>query len=197
MRLATSAAAWALALALVGCGTPAPKEQYFTLSSPNPGVAPALEDSPAVFVGPIAIPDAVDRDQMVLRTGPNQVDVSDRYRWAEPLRGGIARVVADTLARELGTSRVATSRPAEGASDYRVAIEVQRFDATPGEGATVEALWTVHGAKAGAPRTGHTLARESASTRDPGALAAALSRALARLGHDIAREIRAPRPAAQ
>jgi uncharacterized lipoprotein YmbA len=186
--------ALALAAALAACvGAPAPREQFFTLASPNPGVAPPTSASPGVFVGPISVPAAVDRTSMVLSTGPNQVEISDQYRWAEPLRDGISRVVAETLARELGSSRVLSSRMAAGTTvDYRVSIEVQRFDSSLDEGATLDALWTITpGTGTGAARNGRTFVHEADSAHTPAGIAAAHGRALQRLAADIANAIRA------
>ncbi len=75
--------------------------------------------------------------------------------------------------------------------DYRVAIEVQRFESTLGGAAILDAVWTVSRAKDGLARTGRTTAREATSDRSYDALAAAHSRAVARLSHDIADAVRA------
>jgi len=183
----------ALALLLAACaGAPAPREQFFTLAAPNPGIAPPTSASPSVFVGPLSIPAAVDRSEMVLSTAPNEVDISDQYRWAESLRDAIPRVVAETLSRDLGSSRVLASRMAAGTPvDYRVAIEVQRFDSSFANGATVDALWTVTPTRGGPSRNGRTVAREPDATHDAAGIAAAHARALARVGGDIADAIRA------
>lgn len=183
-------AATAFAVALAACGSPAPKERYFTLAAPGPAVAPAASQSPSVFVGPVSVPDAVDRSQMVLRTGPNQVDVSDEDRWAELLRSAIPRVIAETLGRELGSSRVLASRMAAGTPvDYRVSIEVQRFDSSLDEGATIDALWTIS-TPAGPSRNGRSTVQEPAPSHDPAGIAAAHAKALARIAADIAQAIR-------
>ena len=192
MTAFTRLAALAAALSLAACvGTPAPREQFFTLASLDAGAAPPASATPSVFVGPVSIPAAVDRTQMVLATGTHQVDINDDYRWAEPLRDAIPRVVAEDLSRELGTSRVLASRMAAGTPvDFRVAIEVQRFDSSLADGATIDALWTVTPARGGA-RSGRTLAHEALAARDAAALAAAHSRALERIARDIAAAIRA------
>ena len=123
---------------------------------------------------------------MVLRTGANEVEVSEKYRWAEPLKNAIPRVIGETLTRELGTSRVLTSRSAAALPvDYRIAIEVQRFDSSLQSGATVDALWTITKVDGAVRRTGRTLVTESAGG-DAGSLAAAHGRALDRVGRDIA-----------
>lgn len=191
---AFGAAALALALlSLGGCvGSPAPRIEYYTLASPNPGIAPPASSSPSVFVGPISVPAAVDRLQMVLSTGPHAVEISDDHRWAEPLRDGIARVVAETLTRDLGSSRVLASRMAAGTPvDYRVSIEVQRFDSSLTAGATIDALWTITTTRGGPARNGRTAAHEASNGPSAAALAAAHGRALQRIAGDIAAAIRA------
>lgn len=176
-----------LSLCLLGACGSAPKENFFTLSGPQAPPPSADASSMSVYVGPVTVPEAVDRTAMVLRTGPNRVDIDDTNRWAEPLKSAIPRVIAETLMRELGTPRVMASRAgSSAAADYRVAIEIQRFDSSIGEGATIDALWTVTPAKGGAPRTGRTFAQEPAAGGDLQAVAAAHSRALARIARDIA-----------
>lgn len=183
------------AVVLAACvGMPAPKEQYFTLSSPNPGVAPPASDSPSIYVGPVTVPEAVDRPSMVLRTSPNQVDVSDDYRWAEPLRNAIPRVIGDVLSRELGTSRVLTNRSASAtAVDIRVAIEIQRFDSSLTDGATIDAVWSVKDVANGKMRNGRSVVHEALASSGPAGIAAAASRALERMGHEIAQAARESR----
>ncbi|HET7731388.1 MAG TPA: PqiC family protein [Usitatibacter sp.] len=182
----TMLAAAAVALALAGCGSP-PKENFYTLSSPATPLPAAGASPVTVYVGPVTVPESVDRTPMVLRTSPNQVDIDDGNRWAEPLKTAIPRVIAETLMRELGTPRVMASRGGSIAvPDFRVAIEIQRFESSLADGATIDALWSVVPAKGGAPRTGRSLVAEPAATRDPAGVAAAHSRALARVARDIA-----------
>jgi uncharacterized lipoprotein YmbA len=179
----------AVALMLAGCLGTAPKESFFTLSAPA-SPQPAGGASPTVLVGPVSVPEAVDRISMVIRTGPNRVEIDEANRWAEPLKAAIPRVLAENLRRELGTSRVLASRQASTSNvDFRVAVEVQRFDSSLDEGATLDALWTVTPAT-GAARTGETIVVERATSRDAGGLAAAHSRALEKLARDIAAAIK-------
>lgn len=176
----------AAALALAACGT-APKERFYMLEGPGAAPPAAAASSMSVFVGPVVVPEAVDRTPMVIRTSPNQVDVEDFERWAEPLKSAIPRVIAENLMRELGTPRVGATRAASLApADWRVAIEIQRFDSSLADGATIDALWTITGPKGAAPRTGRTLAHEPVAQPSHAAVAAAHSRALATVAHDIA-----------
>lgn len=181
------AACLAISLGLAACAGPAAKENFFTLSAPAAAVSGT---SPSVHVGAVSVPEAVDRSAMVIRTGPNRVEIDDSNRWAESLKSAIPRVLAENLRRELGTARVSSAR--QGAAvpaDHRVVVEVQRFESSFDEGATLDALWTVTPAT-GAARSGQTVARERAPTRDAAGIAAAHSKALEALARDIAAAIR-------
>jgi uncharacterized lipoprotein YmbA len=143
-------------------------------------------------VGPVSVPAVVDRPQIVVSAGPNQVRLDEFNRWASPLQNDIARVVAENLVALLGTARVILLAQTSSAdADYRAAIEVQRFESAPGEAATLDAVWTVRRTKDGRSETGRTTVREAAQDKGYDALAAAHSRALARLSQDIAGAVRA------
>ena len=179
-----------LALVLSGCVSSGGKENYYTLAAPPFSAPAASATSPSIYVGPVSVPDSVDRTAMVLRTSANQVEISDAHRWAEPLKTAIPRVLAEVLSREMQTQRVLTSRQAATVPvDYRVALEVQRFESSLEQGALIDAVWTIAPSK-GAARTGRTVAQEPAPTRDIQGLAAAHSRALERIGRAIAAALR-------
>jgi len=67
-----------------------------------------------------------------------------------------------------------------------VALDVQRFESSLSQGATLEVLWTVTGKRAKTPVTGRSSVREPAQSPTPEGVAAAHSRALARVATDIA-----------
>ena len=109
----------------------------------------------------MSVPAVVDRPQIVVTMGPNQVRLEEFNRWAAPLQNNIARVVADNLVAMLGTPRVTLSPQTLSAdADYRAAIEVQSFESAPGEAATLDAVWTVSRTKDGKSQTGRTTVRE-------------------------------------
>jgi hypothetical protein len=177
------------ALVLAGCAS-TPPSRFYTLSAVTETAPTASEIS--VAVGPVSVPAVVDRPEIVVTTGANQVKLDEFNRWASPLQDHVSRVVAENLVAMLGTPRV-TQFPqnASADADYRVAIEVQRFDSTPGEAAVLDAVWTVRRAKDAQTKTARTTIREQTREKDYDALAAAHSRAVARLSQDIADMIRA------
>ena len=178
-----------MALVLAGCGSP-PKERFYTLGLPASAGA-GEEANYSVVVGPITVPEAVDRPQLVVRVAPNRVEISELHRWAEPLKSEIPRVLAQALASELGAKRIApyglvTSRDA----DFQVALDVQRFESDLGEGASIEVLWSVRRARNGEVRISRSRVREPVSSAGYDGLAAAHGRALQRLGVEIAAVLR-------
>jgi uncharacterized lipoprotein YmbA len=167
------------------------KETFYVLSGPERAARAAAPDALVIYVAPAAVPESVDRAQMVLHNSANQVDLTEEHRWAEPLKTAIPRVIAEHLVRLLGTPRVMSSRAGTGLDlDYRVALEVQRFDSSLTRGATVEVLWTITGKRANPARSGRSSVIEPATAATPEGVAAAHSRALARVASDIAAAIR-------
>jgi uncharacterized lipoprotein YmbA len=189
----------ALASALWACSTTSPRTHFYTLGEAAPRAgASAGSSSPdtatvKVSVLPVGIPEVVDRPQMVLRDSPHQVQIADFHRWAEPLPIGIARVVAAELSAQLGGGFLVVNGQRPGLTpDVRVSLDVQRFETVPGQGVAVEALWSVLPAQ-GRPLTGRAFAEESAGKGgrqdDYAELAAAHSRAIARIAREVGSQI--------
>jgi uncharacterized lipoprotein YmbA len=179
-----------------GCASP--PSHFYTLSrtATAAGGMAAATANLTVVVGPVSIPAIVDQPQIVVSTGANQVTLDEFHRWASPLRSDIARVVAVDLVAILGTPRVSLFQQSlNAAADFRVAIEVQGFESAPGEAATLDAVWQVRRTRDGRAQTGRTTVREPTDGTGFDALAAAHSRALARLSTDIAASISALAPA--
>jgi uncharacterized lipoprotein YmbA len=172
-----------------GCGSTPPARFYTLSATPSPAAA---SSSLSVAVGPVSVPGAVDRPEIVVRTSANEVRLDEFNRWAAPLQEDLSRVIAENLVAMLGTPRVTLFPQTLSAdADYRVAIEVQRFESAPGKAATLDAVWIVRRAKDGKAQTGRTAVRETVQDNGYDALAAAHSRAAARLSQDIADAIRA------
>ncbi|MEN6373953.1 MAG: PqiC family protein [Smithella sp.] len=186
-RLATILICCAVVALIAGCASS--PSRFYTLSSTAP---PAVSPSSGytVSVGPVTVPDVVNRLPIVLRTGPNQVFVSEFDRWASPLKGDVARVVAGNLISILGTPQVTIfpQSSASGAS-YRVTIDILRFDSELGKAATLDAIWTVNSVKEKKPYRGRMMITEPTQGGDYPDLVAAHSRALGLLSAEIARMI--------
>ncbi len=185
-------------VALAACAT-TPPSRFYTLSG---AAAPAAPTSTlSIVVGPVTVPAVVDRPEIVVTVSQNEVWLDEFNRWAGPLGEAIAVATAEDLAAALGTLRATSAVQSAAEADYRVAIEVQRFESAPGSYALLDAVFTLRRTADGRTATGRTTAREAPADKSYDALAAAHSRAVARLAKDIADATRAlaaqaPRPAA-
>jgi uncharacterized protein len=181
------ALAMLVAAGLFGCAA-SPRISFYTLPAPS---YPEARGTLDILLGPVTLPEIVERSQLVIRAGGNQVEIVDTSRWAQPLKGETARVLAANLARDLGSQRVflqgqgMTSDP-----DIRVAVDILRFDSQPGVEATLEVLWTVRRKGVTAPFAGRSVVREAVQGDGYDPLVAAHGRALAQVSHDIAEAIR-------
>lgn len=172
-----------------GCGTSPPARFYNLDSTATLDGAPAARY--AIMVGPVSVPASVDQPEFVVQVAPNRVEVDEYNRWIAPLNDSIARAVAGDLAVQLGTPEVATAPMANFDPAYRVTIDVQRFESIKDQGALIEAVWTVRKTAGGETRSGRSVAREAVQGEGFDALAAAHSRALAKISSEIAVAIRA------
>jgi hypothetical protein len=185
----TVAAFSAATLVFLAGGCASPPSHFYTLSTA--GAPAAAASSISLAVGPVSIPTEVNRPQIVARAGPNQVRVDEFNLWAAPLQNAITSVLAGNLVSMLGTPHVTLfPQTLSRDVDYRVALEVQGFESTPGESASLDAVWTLRRMQDGKTVSGRTTLREPAKEKGYDALAAAHSRALARVSRDIADAVR-------
>lgn len=135
MRLA--ACLLACSLMASACSVRSPAVDYWTLAALAPAPAALDPAAPSVAIGPVTLPRHLDRPQVLVRLDPSRVEPAGQHRWADPLDEGLGRTLAANLGRSLGSGRVSAypvQPPYE--VDYRVQVDVQRFDGRPGE--TVE-----------------------------------------------------------
>jgi len=173
-----------LVLLLAACGS-SPPTRFYALDAPGAGPGVRALPGPSIAVGPVAVPEAVDRAQLVTRRGPNEVRIEEFSQWAAPLNAEIARVVAEQLALLRPDARIAPSAAAPALPDYRVSIDVRRFELTPGEGAALDATWSVS-ADGKVLKSARVAIVEAVSDPSFEALVAAQSRSVARVARDVA-----------
>lgn len=130
--------------------------------------------------------------------GLPRVDILETHRWAESPKSEIPRIIAADLGILLKSARVSTYPQNAGLeADYRVLLDIQRFEMTNGEGVGLEVIWSVRRSDGGVPKTGRTVVSEPISSPGYDALVAAQSRALATVSRDLAQALREVALAAQ
>ncbi|MGF6640564.1 putative lipoprotein YmbA [Paraburkholderia sp. MM5496-R1] len=181
----------ALAGALLGaCKSPA--TNFYTLS-PDESLSSTGASRPiAAVIGPVTIPEIVDRPQIVTRIANNEVAVNEFDRWAQPLGGDIGRVIAADLGALLNSQQISVFDAVRDPSVvWRVRIDVMRFESVPGRDVTVDVLWTVRPPGKVRAITGRSVARESVSGPGFEPIIAAHDLALASVSRDIAAAVQA------
>jgi uncharacterized lipoprotein YmbA len=152
----------------------------------------AADKGIAIGVGPIKLPEHLDRSQIVTRTSSNELELAEFDRWAGSLADDFSRVLAENLSILLSTDRVSLypwrkSIPVQ----YQIVIDVTRFDGELGKSASLITRWTVFSA-----RTKKVLFMQKSRINEASgaptykAMVVAQSRALAQLSREIADAIK-------
>ena len=130
-----------LALWLAGCGgTPASRYYHITAGPP-----PAeLREGPVVFVDRAVVAAYADRSPIVLRRGATEVEFAEFDVWAEPVALQITAVLVDALGNRFGRANVVpTPARRDREPDFRIAVEVLRFEIDTGGRALLDARWSL------------------------------------------------------
>ncbi|MDD2364907.1 MAG: PqiC family protein [Desulfuromonadaceae bacterium] len=180
-----------IATVLSSCSR-SPRVTFYTLNSEVKSEAVlAAPHNGSLLIESVTLPDIVDRPQLVVRTNANRVEILETHRWAESLKSGIPRLIADDLEGMLGTVKILSSfQHSVGNPEYRVLIDFVRFEATPGDSVNIEAEWSLGRVLDGTPITGHFHQREQVNSVGYESIVAAYSRVLNALSEDIAKSFR-------
>lgn len=126
-------------LLLAACSSQAPP-RFHSLMPPVATVrAAAGAAAPAWQLLPVSIPAQVDQPQFVVRRADDTLAVLEQERWIAPLNDEIRAALVEHLATTLGAPG---ATPAPGRKDWRIGVDVQRFDSTPGR-STLVAQWAL------------------------------------------------------
>jgi hypothetical protein len=188
-----------LALFVAGCAGSPPINLYTLSAAPAPTADTRSPQSPAVVaLGPVTLPDYIDRPQIVTRKSAYQLELAAYDHWAAPLYDMLPRALAEDVALRLPSDRVvAFPQVGDASFDFRVAVDVSRFDVDATGAATLAARWQLYAQSA--PRAllvaDNTLQRQIEG-RGYDAYAASLSAVLADLGDRIAEAVNSARASA-
>jgi len=171
-----------------GCAKSKPSRFYLLAAQATSDASSESGRSLTIALGPVTFPEYLDRPQIVTRSADHRLELAEFDRWAEPLKPGALRVLAENLATLLGTQRVTVIPQKEPAAiDFRVSLEVLRLDGKPGQSITLVTRWAVFrrdGTEA-VPVTKSVHVVETSASGYEG-FAAAMSDALARFAREIA-----------
>lgn len=145
LRLAIAAVVFA-----AGCGSilaPRPDlSKFFILTALEAGhkPIPASATQLAIGLGPVKFPAYLDHNEIVTRVAPNRLEFSETDRWAEPLDSNFRQVLATDVAAQLANAQIVPF-PWYGTArlDYKVEVNVDRFERDESGNAQLIAHWTI------------------------------------------------------
>lgn len=187
-------AIFVLATLLSACGS-SPKQQHYSLM-PSPSTAlEANKDAasrPSIRVGPVSVPEMLDRPQIVTHLGPHEVHISDTHRWAEPLKAALPRLIAAQLGQALpGTLVLAHEQGCLDASTTSLSLDMQHLEASPGKSVTMDVLWQMK--RAGkSDLNGRLRVSEKLDGTSYGTMVEGINKGFGRISQELARVIGLP-----
>lgn len=123
---------------LAGCtkligGPGTPPTRYYIISplveSESNQIASDGGREISIAIEPVLLPPYLDRPQIVIQTGENELNFSEFNQWGEDLRTNISRVLIENLSMLLGSERIYIMPGLKRQKpDFRALIRIIRFE---------------------------------------------------------------------
>lgn len=175
-------------------GHRSPETRYYVLALPAasaPAEGARNVTGPRVGIGPVILSNYLDRQQIFIRQS-NSTDVmlTEYDRWGEDLGDGVSRLLVESVsARLAAVGGTALPMRANVPLDWRIGVNVNRFDGAPGADVVLDADWGVYTPQGDILREGHFLAKAQSAPGIDG-LVRAHGELLARFGDVLAEAAR-------
>ena len=129
-----------------GCGT-SPAARFYALSSlaesKSQDAAETQKEKTVVSVGPVGIPEYMDRQQIVTRNSRNQLSLGDFDLWGGSLENDVNRVIVDNLSVLLEPKGIsAVTWRSRVPSSYTISVSMTRFEAS-GDTVILKSQWGI------------------------------------------------------
>jgi uncharacterized lipoprotein YmbA len=144
-----------------------------------------------IGIGPVSIPTLLERKQIVTRLPDNSIKIAEFHQWASPLKDNVAQVLTHNLAT-LQTGDLIRTYPwsAYGAVDFRVIIDIIKFDTRPEQAVNLEANWAIMNEKTHTLiSNGHTKIEHRLDDPSYPSAVKALNNALSEFSKDLSVEL--------
>ncbi len=184
---------------LGGCAlNSSPPANFYFLAVPAPlAETPVAGPTLALGIGPVAIPEMLNRPQIVTRAGDHRLLMADFHRWGGDLQDNIKRLLAEQVGARLQTGDLAIYPwPRNRRLDYQLRVDVLSLQGRLGGEALLQGTWFL------SRDDEDLLARpfrlvETVRGDGYADLVAAYSNLFGRLAGDMAASIRPPTDASQ
>lgn len=133
----------------LGCAGRSKQARFYVLT-PEAGSTLQMESGSgiasdiAIGISPVSLPKYLRKQQIVARSGDNELRLAEYDRWAGKIEEDIGRVIAENLSHLLGTDKVLAYPAMEAiAKDYDIKIDISRFDGQLGGDIELSVRWSV------------------------------------------------------
>ena len=136
-----------MTLLLAGCGT-SPPAKFYTLTPlavqrPAEKVVDTEKNMP-IAIGPIEIPEYLDRPEIVTRAEQNQLILSEFNLWGGAFKTDVNRILIENISTLLaGDGIPIITWKATVAEAHRVPVLISRFDGSPNDNIILKARWAL------------------------------------------------------
>lgn len=182
-----------LVVILAACAS-SPSSKFYQLNPLQDSASITRAASPErnliIAIGPVHIPDYLDRPQIVTRFNKNELKFSEFERWAGSLESDVTRVLVEDISSLLPTDRFSVVRwtpylESQLPASYRVEVLVERFEGTLGDSVLLKAQWRIFAHNRHLLLKRESLIREQINGSSYEALVASMSNTLEKLSRDI------------
>jgi len=144
------------------------------------------DSGPLIGLGPIRLPEYLDRFQMVLAVSENKYKLIENHRWAEKLDQNVSLALFKSLPAQLGTDRmVRYPWPQRPGVDFQVKIDILEFNIDQTGQSRLVAQWSIKSKDKTLLNKRSSFTAEASST-DIDKMVEAQSECLTKLGQEIA-----------
>lgn len=176
-------------LLLTACGRSHPS-QFYILTAHHAHSNKVNADSKhyTLGVGPIKLPDYLNRPQIVFKKQPNQIIPSEYHRWGEPLDTNMKSVIISNLAEALTNWRI-VSYPWKRSEHVKLQLKINiiDFDTNLQGDSTLILNWSIYDTKTGRViiNQQHRYSTHVKDIKNYNKVALAMSHNLAKASHAI------------
>ena len=177
-----------LTFLILGCAKSSKPVEYYMLDA-SVGIDNnqnlKADKGPMIGLGPIRLPEYLDRFQMVVAVSENKYKLIDGHRWAEKLDQNISLALFKTLPSQLGTDRmIRYPWPQRSGVDFQVKIDILELNIDKDGRSQLIAQWSINSKDKTILNKRSTFTAQ-ASTTDFDKMVQAQSECLTKLGQEI------------
>jgi uncharacterized protein len=173
---------------ILGCANSSKPVEYYMLDA-SVGIdnnqTLEVDEGPTIGLGPIRLPEYLDRFQMVVAVSENKFKLIDGHRWAEKLDQNISLALFKTLPSQLGTDRmIRYPWPQRPGVDIQVKIDILELNIDQNGQSQLVAQWSIKSKDETILNKRSTFTAQASST-DIDKMVQAQSECLTKLGQEI------------